>query len=213
MKKYLNQTSCHYRSRPDNLFTVDFICHGVPSNKLWQKYKNFREKKSASRSFTYANDSEYCARHRKDPYMKIFLTDIALRKSCYSCPARFLNRPSDITLADFWGIQNVNPSLDDDKGTSLVMLHSSQAAEFWDILKDGFTMEQILAEQGIQYNPSMVRSPKMPKARHKFYSDLESKPFEKVLKKYTSVPLWYKLCRIPYRAARKIILTIHKWGG
>ncbi len=227
LKKYLAQKSV----RGENLFTIDFICHGVPSDKLWQKYRNYREKKSASKtvktafrrkndgwkqyslSFTFANDSEYCARHRKDPYMKIFLTDIALRKSCYNCPARFLNRPSDITLADFWGIQNILPQMDDDKGTSLVMLHSSQAAEFWDILKDRFTMQQILKEQGIQYNPSMVTSPKMPRARHIFYSDLETKPFEKVLKKYTAVPLWYKLCRVPYRAAKKVILTIHKWGG
>ena len=230
LKKYLAQKSV----RSENLFTIDFICHGVPSNLFWQKYVDYRilkarttreqTVKTASRrkndgwkqyslSFTFANDSEYCARHRKDPYMKIFLTDIALRKSCYNCPARFLNRPSDITLADFWGIQNILPQMDDDKGTSLVMLHSSQAAEFWGILKDRFTMQQILAEQGIQYNPSMVRSPKMPKARHKFYSDLEEKPFEKVLKKYTAVPLWYRLCRVPYRAAKKIILTIHKWGG
>lgn len=224
LKKYL-------KKEYENLFTVDFICHGVPSNKLWQKYKIFREKKSASQtvktafrrkndgwkqfslSFTYANDSEYCASHRKDLYMKIFLTDIALRSSCYKCPVRFLNRPSDITLADFWGIQNVLPQFDDDKGTSLVMLHSSQAAEFWSILKDSCTMEQIILEQGIKYNPSMVRSPKMPKARKKFYFDLETKPFEKVLKKYTTVSLWHKLCRLPYRVAKKIFVTIHKWGG
>lgn len=228
LKKYLAQKSV----RIENLFTIDFICHGVPSNSLWQKYIDYRILKARatreqtvktafrrkndgwkqfSLSFTYANDSEYCACHRQDPYMKIFLTDIALRKSCYKCPVRFLNRPSDITLADFWGIQNIKPSFDDDKGTSLVILHSRQAAEFCDILKDGCAMEQIQVEQGIQYNPSMVRSPKMPKARAQFYSDLEAKPFEKVLKKYTTVPLWYKFARVPYRAAKKIILTIHKW--
>lgn len=224
LKKYL-------KKEYENLFTVDFICHGVPSNKLWQKYKIFREKKSASQtvktafrrkndgwkqyslSFTYANDSEYCASHRKDPYMKMFLTDIALRSSCYNCPVRFLNRPSDITLADFWGVENVLPHFDDNKGTSLVMLHSSQAVDFWSMLKYGCTMEQIVLEQGIKYNPSMVRSPKMPKARTEFYFDLETKPFEKVLKKYTTVPFWYKLCRISYRAVKKIILTIQNWGG
>lgn len=128
----------------ENLLCMDIICHGVPSPKLWKHYVNFQEKKLASRvvktafrrkfdgwkqfslSFTFANDSEYCASLNKDSYLQLFLKDVCLRESCYQCSSKKLNRVSDITVADFWGIQNELPEMDDDKGTSFVLVHSEK---------------------------------------------------------------------------------------
>src|SRR5690606_22917336 len=118
----------------ENLFTIDIICHGVPSPKVWQKYIEYREEVAGSKSrkiafrrknegwkiyslsFTFQNGKEYIQPYNRDLYMRVFLEDICLRPSCYNCQFKTLNRESDITLADFWGIQKICPEMDDDKG-------------------------------------------------------------------------------------------------
>ena len=59
-------------------------------------------------------------------YMKAFLHNLSLRPSCYHCKSKCGRSNSDITLADFWGIQNVSPEMDDDKGTSLVLVYNDK---------------------------------------------------------------------------------------
>lgn len=129
----------YLRKEYDNLLLVDFICHGTPSPLIWNNYvKNkekdfqstpqkisFRDKnygwKKFSISFSFKNDTKYLKDLNEDIFMKGFLSDLYLKPSCYTCNAHREHRASDITLADFWGIQNVLPELDDDKGTSLVI--------------------------------------------------------------------------------------------
>ena len=222
LKKYLLAPG-NKQINPANLLTIDLICHGVPSNKIWQKYKSYRESlassqvvktafrrkndgwKQYSMSFTYANDIEYCTSFYKDAYFKIFLTNIALRRSCYNCPFRLLNRPGDITLADFWGIEKVCPELDDNKGTSLVILHSGRGQEVFNLIKDDCCVEPVNIQSALQHNTSMLASPKMPKARSKFYYDLDKLSFEKLYQKYTVPPLWYKAARYFYGCLKKLL--------
>lgn len=215
LKKYL-------RKEYENLITLDFICHGVPSPLLWRKYIDYREKKSASRtvktafrrkndgwkqyslSFTFVNDSEYCASLKKDPYMQIFLKDIALRKSCYNCPCRGFNRPSDITIADFWGIQNVIPEMDDDKGTSLVFCNSENGKNLFDRISKNCIFKEINQNDAIKYNPSYLVSVKMPNERNDFYSNLEKQSFERIIKKYVTIPIYKFPLKFVRCFARKI---------
>lgn len=222
LKKYLG-------NEYENLITIDFICHGVPSNLLWQKYVKHREKKSASQtvqtafrrknngwkqyelSFTFANGSSYCSCHRQDPYMKIFLTDIALRSSCYKCPFRLYNRSSDFTLADFWGIQEILPKFDDDKGTSLVLVNTLKGYEHFNrINKYNCITEPISIEKWIQNNRSFLQSPALPKKRNKFYLDLNKNQFEKILLKYTKEAVWDKISKFLGRLLRKVIRLVKK---
>lgn len=218
LKKFL-------RREYENLLCVDFICHGVPSPLLWKKYVNYRENFSATRSatvktafrrkndgwkqyslsFTFANDSEYCASLNKDPYMKIFLRDVALRKSCYSCPTRGLARISDITLADFWGIEKEVPKMFDDKGTSLVIVHSLQGATLCDIISKNCTMTKVQLDIGLRHNPSMIISQKMPRERLSLYADLGKMDFERFLRKYQDAPFAIRFTRKVYRKLRHII--------
>src|SRR5690606_17661880 len=101
------------------------ICHGVPSPMVWKKYIKYREEKAGSSteriafrrkdegwkrysvSFTFKNDTEYRQNFREDLFMKAFLKDICLRPSCYDCKFKTIHRESDLTLADFWGVQNI----------------------------------------------------------------------------------------------------------
>jgi len=130
--------SCFLSKEYDNLLKVDFVCHGVPSGKLFsmnldhiEKIYNkkifnidFRPKEygwSASGTKYYFEDgsSKYLSA-RINPYLKAFNSYISLRESCMNC--KYVNkRYSDITLGDFWGIHKYAPELNDNKGMSLVI--------------------------------------------------------------------------------------------
>ena len=215
LKKYLGRD---YAS----LLCADFICHGVPSPALWRRYVEYREGKSASRtaktafrrkddgwkqyslSFTYANDSEYCACHRQDPYMQIFLRDVALRKSCYRCPARLMERPGDITLADFWGIQDVAPEMDDDRGTSLVIVHSERGLAALGGISGLCELREVSAADAVRGNPAMLVQPRRPHGRSKVYDDLARLPFEEIIRKYAVPPAWTRPFRLARRCAGRV---------
>lgn len=193
----------------ENLILVDFICHGVPSPRLWREYKKFHEKKSASRivstasrrkdcgwkqyslAFTFGNASEYCQTLNKDYYMQLFLRDMCLMNSCYECGFKSqlgYRRPSDITLADFWGIQKEFPDLDDDKGTSFVVVHSPEGKNLIEKLK-GCLVKEIPLEVGTKHNPSYYTACKKPKGRNSFFDSLAKvesgeKDFVWLYKKY-----------------------------
>lgn len=136
-----------------NLYTVDVLCHGVPSPKVWKSYLNwqsklnnasvesafFRDKKHGWKVFAlllrFSNKKEYEQIFTKDLYMQLFLKNICLRPSCHHCKFKDLNRPSDITVGDCWGIEQYMPGMDDDKGTSIVIAHTQKGLELFDSVR------------------------------------------------------------------------------
>lgn len=135
----------HYlRKDYENLLTVDFVCHGTPSPKVWSMYlsevvarvKNirsikFRSKANGWKKFGFSlsydkSDKTYSLSSpaSENHYMKAFLQDIILRPSCYSCKAKSGRSHSDVTIADFWGIGDVFPEMDDDKGVGMVFINT-----------------------------------------------------------------------------------------
>lgn len=216
----------------ENLLLVDIICHGVPSPLLWTEYKKNLEKKFASRivktafrrkdygwkqyslAVTFGNASEYCNTLRQDSYLKLFLKDVCLRESCYNCKYKTAKRIADITIADFWGIQNEYPELDDDKGTSFVIIHSDKGQKIIDCLSN-CTVKLIPLEKGVKYNPSYVRSVIRPTKRDVFFLDLEKYSenkisLEKLVKKYTVDSLFVRGYRFLRRCLGKIKRMIKK---
>ena len=206
----------------ENLICADIICHGVPSPKVWQKYVLFREKtaksktgKIASRrkncgwtqfsvSFAFANDTEYCEIFNKDIFMQVFLKDLCLRSSCYQCGFKSVNRTSDITIADFWGVQNVAPKMFDDKGTSLVLTQSPKGQKIFDEIKSDTNFAEVDCEKSLQFNPAAIRSCIKPKNRDKFMKNIDKLPFDKLVKKYERESLLNVVFRFIRRVLGKI---------
>lgn len=210
----------------DNLFLVDIICHGVPSPFLWSTYKKYYEELYSSKIkeitfrkkdegwkhycivFTFENTSEYRNKVKYDAYLKLFLKDVCLRESCYNCKYKTEKRIADITIADFWGIQNEYPELDDDKGTSFVITHSDKGQKIIDCLSN-CTVKLIPLEKGVKYNPSYVRSVIRPTKRDAFFLDLEKYSenkisLEKLVKKYTVDSIFVRSYRFLRRCLGKI---------
>lgn len=127
----------------ENLLIVDLVCYGVPSSGIWNKYVKyleskfggdmtsycFRDKRNKDRGRTIAcniNGKEHTWRLYDDIYCDLYLNKNIIRPSCYECTYCSEMRSSDITLADFWGIEDVYPQLNDQMGTSLVITHTEK---------------------------------------------------------------------------------------
>lgn len=173
-----------------NLLAVDFVCHGVPSPKVWGKYldgiqQNLKqiggiEFKNKGRgwsnfSFKVSAEPDTCSLFipfNKSHYMKAFLSDIILRPSCYECRSKGGRSLSDITLADFWGISSVAPEMNDDKGTSMVFINTEKGKAVLDF--NAFRHEETTYERVKPLNPACFRSPARPAKRDYFFKMLDS---------------------------------------
>lgn len=183
----------HYLRKPyENLLTVDVACHGVPSPKVWDKYLSeitgdqrnairdiqFRNKENGWKHFSLVIDylrKEKLMRessfHKRNPYMKAFLKNMTLRPSCYDCKAKCGRSKSDITIADFWGIQNINPQMDDDKGTGLVIVNTEKGAGAIEFSKAHYHEEKY--EDALKYNPALEKSVSAHPKRETFFGKLD----------------------------------------
>lgn len=214
----------YLRKEYDKLYTQDIICHGVPSIKVMKKYNNYLEQINNSnieeikhrtkingwkewRVFIkFNNNKQLSSDHNKDLYMQAFLKNTILRDSCYNCSFKKLNRISDITLADFWGIQNIMPELDDNKGTSLVIVNSKKGQELFENIKEKIIYKNVDIQEAIKYNMSMIESAKMDKNRKKFFENLDKLDFDKLVKKYTYQPSIFKKIEFKIKGAIKKII-------
>lgn len=188
-----------------NLITMDFICHGVPSPLVWKKYleemkkskqeniKNiyFRNKDIGWKIFSLKiifDEKIYSNTLNNDLFMKGFLQDVYLRPSCYNCKFKKINRISDITVADFWGIENILPKMDDDKGISLIVVHSEKGKQLFDKLSEKMILNEVNLDEAIRYNPSMIKSVKYNEKRDEFFLDLNSgENLTNLIRKYTKI--------------------------
>ena len=186
----------HYlRKEYDNLTTVDFVCHGVPSPKVWQRYLEevvtagkraindvkFRNKSNGWKKFNFVlsyNQEEkthsLCSWHQQNHYMRAFLSDMILRPSCHECRAKQGSSHSDITIADFWGINIEMPEMDDDKGTGLVLVNTDKGRQALDWSK--VTQKESSIEVASKYNGGLSSITKPHPKLAEFFDALDASP-------------------------------------
>ena len=188
LKKYLR---CDY----DNLLAVDVICHGTPSPQVWKKYLdeqlrlieqergsryqiasiNFRDKSVGWKKYNFSiglkradGEVEYFTQlSSQNIFMRGFLRDFYLRPSCYLCPAKSGKSGSDITLGDFWGINQIKPEIDDDRGVSAVVINTDKGSRCFDNLS--LKQYEMNYDDLCRFNSALVRSVVCPSQQKKFY--------------------------------------------
>lgn len=190
------------RKDVENLYTVDLVCHGVPSPKVFEEYKrileerfqsnmqeiNFRDKKrgwfESSTRIVFENKAIYEKSNLNDPFIVGFLKNLYLRPSCYQCEFRNFERGSDITLGDFWGYKDTcKADLDDDKGISQVMVNSAKGCELFDAISN----KLIYFERGFEEtknNLGFVENYEENPEKNLFWRDFETKDFAVIEKEY-----------------------------
>ena len=185
--------------RYDNLLCVDIICHGVPSQKVWQKYIEEQENQAGARvtkvSFTdktkgwnnrsiklcFDNGKQKITSHSNDSFMKAFSANISLRESCSDCVAKKVNRLSDITIADFWGVNRLSPGLYDNKGTSLLLVHNEKGEAALEEIKDKLNLSYTQVQTALSCNGAATHSAEAHPKRSEFFSSLDSESFDSIV--------------------------------
>ena len=188
----------------DNLVTCDFICRGVNSPKVFLKYMEmlehnygakatkikFKAKKWGWHNFSmrvnFDNGQEYC----KDRWHDLFFIGYLqvgnfARPSCYDCQFKGFPQKADITLADFWGIEQIDETMDQDKGTSLIMVNSDRGKELFEIIKNKIVWKEFTVDDARAGNPAFDNSiTSIPINREAFFEDLDKMSFDRISKKY-----------------------------
>lgn len=176
----------------DNLFTMDFICHGAPAPMSWKKYLDenfdleeiesidFRHKgnhgfKRLHIRFKFKNGKETINGSRENPYYFHFLKNLGLRSSCAHCENAVFPRVSDFTAGDFWGAETYYPELiDNDKGISVLMLNNEHARSVFPEFRDDFALlQKITPQEAMKSNRAKVSRVMSPN-RERFFEMLQS---------------------------------------
>ena len=166
------------------LITIDFVCHGVPSPMIWSEYLDslpcvreditdiyFRDKSHGWREFRFlilGGDFIEDNRYTDNIYMKGFLRNLYLRPSCYFCPSKKGRSDADATMADFWKIWDIKPSLYDDKGTTLLLLHSQKIVKIYQKLN--FFAQEFNYQDASSANPCYFKSVALLPNRARFFT-------------------------------------------
>lgn len=183
-----------------NLITVDIICHGTPSNKIWREFLDVVEKdtgnkvrhvqfRSKANGWSACKGKIYLEKgagekiRGEQSYLQLFYRNYTLMPSCYNCKFTNFKRPSDITLGDFWGLQKSMPEFDDDKGVSLVLVNSARGEALFDRVKKLLDVRESCKEMCQQ--PHLNVPPEQNKNSDRFWSEYHTKGIRFVMAKYT----------------------------
>ena len=171
----------------EGLLTVDFACHGVPGPGLWEMYLRdvearlgtmitdirFRDKSRSWCHYDFVVNGRRTP-YMDDPYMALFVQDVTLRPSCYTCPVRNGRSGSDITLADLWSVAASAPHMNDDKGVSLVCINTDKGRDAFDEIKPFIGQEKVVYEEAVRNNGGFAENVAVPERREEFFKGMNS---------------------------------------
>lgn len=196
----------------ENLYCMDFICHGIPSKAAWREYLsslkkrgaeiisvNMRDKISGWSKYSWRlsgiDGKEIIEPAMKNAFMKGFLADIYLRPSCYQCCFKGIERKTDMTLGDYWGVQNIQPEMFDNKGTSLFFVHSNKGMKLFQKISEQMEYTMADIKRATRANPSLLNSSECPLEREQFFQKMKKQDFIQLIQSLTKVPLYKQIER------------------
>jgi len=221
----------------DQLLTVDFICHGVPSDKMFKSYIHSEEQRRGGiiKSFSfrikdgnikhvhgYSYTIEKNGRSKKyrgmffdNPFYFAFKKYLILRPSCYRCKYCTPERVSDITLADFWGIEDYLPYVDFNKGVSMVLVNGEKGQTAFGALHKNIDSYQFGIDVAIKCNHCFSAPTKLPQNREKLMQNYQSLSFNEFIKRHimSKKTVIYKIYYILPMFVRKRLIKMFRGVG
>ncbi len=197
----------------ENLYLCDFVCHGVPSQKLWRDYLSYMERKYRDKitAFDFRDKQDHTWESHVEKlsfgnktvwsrrYTNIFYSNNCLRRCCYQCPYTKMDRISDFTLGDYWGIDEDAPDFNDGKGVSLLLVRGKKGEALFDCIREDLNILDTSAMQPMHYN--LKRPTSMPDSYYEFWKDYHMHGFGYISAKYGGYDL---LRRIKYKLVDKM---------
>ena len=223
LKKYLGKDY-------DNLITVDFFCHGVPSQEFFNKciefdQKNryggkkikeysFREKIKHGAtphyfSVIFENGEKQMGYYFDSTFYAAFQKYICLRESCYSCRFCGRNRPSDITIGDFHNVENYVGEINRFDGISSVVINSVNGLVLWNNCSDSVWHRSLDIENLIKERIIFSKNTERPEDTDEFIKEYENGGVDGIYDKYLKSS-FYRKNRI-YYSLPKPTRDIIKW--
>lgn len=187
----------YLRKDYNNLYTVDLICHGVPSPLIFKDYLNFvkgkneishinmkskSEKKGTAIRFDFLNGKYVRQTLKTDLWNKLYFGSFIVRPSCHSCQFTNYNRVGDITIGDSWGINKYYPNFHADEMTSLLFVNTSKGLFLHDKISHKIDKIEITKEESLQ--PQLQYPTKESFEREHFWENYLNNGFNHVIKKY-----------------------------
>lgn len=202
----------------ENLFLVDVVCHGVPSPKVYKAFREFMVKKHPGEitNFNFRNKRKFgwhsCVasivvngkEYDTELYADLFYGCNAHRPACYQCPYKHIVHETDITIADFWGIEKWASDFDDNKGVSLALLNTSKGEKIFNKIKPRLYFLESNTHDCLQ--PALQSPFSRPVTREQFWQDFNTKPFEYILTRYTNDYGWKAHMKKAVKKAVKSVL-------
>lgn len=200
----------------ENLYIIDFLCHGVPSQELFSKAiweyekkhkgkvvafnfrsKNLTDKKDVGNhyfSLTLRKDNgklihKKARRHYEFPYYSGFLSHNILRPSCYKCCYANINRISDITLADFWGLEKIEPIEDFRKGYSMVICNSVKGRALFYHIQECLCFKEYTKEVAISNNFTYTHCAVLTSSGKQFSQNYSLIPYQEIERRYLRIKM------------------------
>lgn len=181
------------------LITVDFVCHGISSPQVLEKYLKergngkriseivFRDKTEGWNKFSmkikWEDHTVSRASMEEDLYLQSFLKNLNLRSSCFSCKFRKIHRRSDITLGDLWGANEVVNGWTEDLGYSLILIQSKKGKELLESIKEKIVAVPVELSQVMLHNASLTTSPWDEYSRDLFFKNLKKYDLQRCISK------------------------------
>lgn len=192
----------------ENLIVVDLVCHGVPSQDMfdksirWFEHKHncsvsgfkFRYKEKRNRSSqiyridysTNGSEKSHVGLYYEFPHYFGFSSYKTLRLSCYQCKWAKPFRCGDLTIADFWGIENLRPHLDSKDGVSLLLANNDAGTALIEKIKYHLHIEEAPFDYACKKNGCLQGPTQLKESRTALFSDLQNMNFDEVVKKHLS---------------------------
>lgn len=187
-----------------NLLTVDLICHGVPSPMVFKRYltetggdnvvkeMSFRDKANGISdvylNFVLSNGEMVKEKYSDSEYIKGFIQNLTVRSSCFHCRFKGLNRCSDITIGDYWGLNDYHPEMITEMGTSAVLVHSEQGRKYFELIKNDLEYVESKPESVSFWNTCLEKSVEYNPSREEFFKNLEEMTIKENVNKLYRIP-------------------------
>lgn len=182
----------------ENLYCCDLICHGVPSTKVYEDFLDYMEKTQGKKikEFIFRDKSFGWSVHYETMifddnskvstqyFRNLFLRHNILRPACHKCNYANPNRPADITIADFWGIDEISPEFYDEIGVSLVIINSEKGNKIFEIAKKDLNIVDCSIEDCIKHTYTLNQPTPEALERKEFWKDYKEKDFSYIINKY-----------------------------
>lgn len=184
------------------LWTVDLVCHGIPSPLFWNKFLDFHRDKHGEIKYISFRDKHYgyagstmamgfsdgSIRYMNRDiqfFKKLFFDDINTRPSCFKCHFKTIKRISDFTIYDCWHVNKINKTMDDDKGTTWILLQSERSKRLFMDIKSKLHYKEAPVDKAIGLDGFFATHCTTPNPqRDNFFRDMNAMNIEMLINKY-----------------------------